>query len=189
MQNHPLSGLIQHVCFVYLDPFILFAEESARTDRTIVPDHFPVTCTWKLVTSSAAITTAVKSRLTYLVNVPCSFRSGALRKLKRRYFHRYGQRSKNFAYTRVPVRSKLVEDRFARKEKTGGYGWMLRTRDRNPDDPRMNLALSLSSSHLTERSTRAFLALCKSWVLCKRHRGEREGEGKVQREFVRNDAA
>lgn len=184
MQNHLLSELIQHVCFVYLDPFILFAEESAPTDRTIAPDHFPVTCTWKLVTSSVAIIAAAKSRFTYLLNVPCSFRSGAFidRDREARIFSR--------------TRSKIVEDRFARKEKTGGYRWMLRTRDRNPDDPRMNLALSLSSSHLTERSTRAFFALCKSWVLCKRHRGERRSEKVKGRcnasgcaAFVRNDAA
>lgn len=40
------------------------------------------------------------------------------------------------------------------------------TRDRKRDDPRMNLALSLSSSHLTERSTSVPRALCKTSRYC-----------------------
>lgn len=54
------------------------------------------------------------------------------------------------------------------------------TRDRKRDDPRMNLALSLSSSHLTERSTSVPRALCKTSRYCANaSRRAREGEGKV----------
>lgn len=66
------------------------------------------------------------------------------------------------------------------------------TRDRKRDDPRMNLALSLSSSHLTERSTSVPRALCKTSRYCANRVEEsarRWREGVYTVSLHRNDCA